>query len=184
MKKFTFSTIAIATLLAVSPLALLTVASGTAGNSTLYYQPQDVYAQLPAGVAPAGVPYCSSSNAKVVGLICYSPNFIRTAYDVPSNLDGSGQTIVIVDAYGSPTIAHDLAVFDSTFGIPPPPSFTILCGTGGCPATSTASSLTHDPVGWFVETTLDVEYAHAIAPGANIVLDVASSNAGNAINRA
>src|SRR5207245_11619266 len=52
--------------------------------------------------------------------------------------------------------------------------------TGGCPAFSPNNS--HDPVGWAFETSLDVEYAHAMAPGANIVLAVASTNSGNAIN--
>lgn len=139
-----------------------------------------MFDQLPSGASPTSVPYCSS--VSLVGLVCYSPDFIRTAYNVPGTLNGTGQTIVIVDAYGSPTIASDLAAFDTTFGIPAPPSFTILCGTGGCPSTSTASSRTHNPVSWFVESSLDVEYAHAIAPGANIVLDVSSSNSGNAIN--
>src|SRR5437588_175527 len=73
-----------------------------------------------------------------------------------------------------------LASFDSLFGIPAPPSFTILCPTGGCPAFSPNNS--HGPVGWAFETSLDVEYAHAMAPGANIVLAVASTNSGNAIN--
>jgi len=112
--------------------------------------------------------------------ICYTPAFIRTAYNYPTNLDGTGQTIVIVDAFGSPTIQNDLARFDSLFGIPAPPSFTILCPTGGCPAFSPNNS--HGPVGWAFETSLDVEYAHAMAPGANIVLAVASTNSGNAIN--
>jgi subtilase family serine protease len=172
-----------ASLLTISPLAVVAVAAtSSTDNSTIYYQPQDVFVQLPSGVAPTSVPYCSSLS--LVGLVCYSPNFITTAYNVPSSLDGTGQTIVIVDAYGSPTIADDLAFFDSTFGISAPPSFTILCGTGGCPATSTASARIHDPTGWFVETSLDVEYAHAIAPGASIVLDVASTNAGDALNAA
>ncbi len=132
------------------------------------------------GVVPHDVPYCSSANPSVVSLICYSPEFIRTAYHVPSNLDGAGQTIVIVDAYGSPTIRQDLATFDTTFGIAAPPSFQVLCPLG-CP-TFNPRNAKLDEVGWSEETTLDVEWSHAIAPGANIVLDVAPSPAGNSIN--
>src|SRR5713101_4289592 len=56
----------------------------------------------PGTVLPDAVPYCSSKS--LGSIICYSPNFIRTAYNFPSDLDGTGQTILIVDAYGSPTI--------------------------------------------------------------------------------
>ena len=132
------------------------------------------------GVVPHDVPYCSSANPAVVSLICYSPAFIRTAYDVPTTLDGGGQTIVIVDAYGSPTIRQDLATFDSTFDIAAPPSFQVLCPLG-CP-TFNPHNAKLDELGWSEETTLDVEWSHAIAPGANIVLDVAPSPAGDSIN--
>src|SRR5207237_8400233 len=57
--------------------------------------------------------------------------------------------------------------------------------TSTCPTVNFNShNAFHDQIGWSVETTLDVEYAHAMAPGANIVLDVASSSSGNAINAA
>src|SRR5713226_4259676 len=132
----------------------------------------------PGTVLPAAVPFCTTRGNPIV---CYSPNFIRTAYNFPSALDGSRQTILIVDAFGSPTIASDLAHFDATFGIGPPPSFTILCPDGGCPAFAPRNAF-HDEIGWSIETSLDVEYAHAMAPGANLVLVVAATSSGNAIN--
>src|SRR5712692_1309929 len=138
--------------------------------------------QVSADVVPDGLPYCK--NASLGSLICYSPNFVRTAYNFPTGLDGTGQTILIVDAFGSPTIPNDLALFDSLFGIPAPPSFTILCDPAGCPATPITANTRHGLFGWAIETSLDVEYAHAMAPGANIVLVVASTNSGNAINSA
>ncbi len=146
-------------------------------TSTWYYQANPVYTSVALGRTPDGLPLCSPGEG---GVVCYSPSFIRTAYDYPADLNGSGQTIVIVDAYGSPTIASDLATFDSYFGLPAPPSFTIVCPPTGCPRTLTAGP--HDPVSWGVETSLDVEWAHAMAPGANIVLVVAPSSSGNAIN--
>src|ERR1700747_436615 len=136
------------------------------------------YAEVgPATVIPDGLPYCASSSG--LKLICYSPNFIKAAYNYPSILDGTGQTIWSVDAYGSPTIEADLALFDSLFNIPAPPSFTVYCPEG-CPTPSPNNKL-HGPVNWSVETSLDVEYAHAMAPGANIVLVVAANSSGDAI---
>ena len=107
---------------------------------------------------------------------CYDPTQIRNAYNVPAELDGTGQTIIIVDAYGDPDIRANLAAFDAFFGLPDPPSFTIYSGS----ATQTAGP--HDASGWGLETALDVEWAHAIAPGAAIVLIEAPSSSGNAIN--
>ncbi|MGB6454625.1 MAG: S53 family peptidase [Streptosporangiaceae bacterium] len=100
-----------------------------------------------------------------------SPAQIRTAYDVvplaAKGIDGSGQTIVVVDSFGSPTIAADLTHFDSYFGLPAPPSFRVLQPAGPVPAYSRHNS---NRVGWAEETTLDVEWAHVMAPGASIVL--------------
>ncbi|MDG7034460.1 MAG: hypothetical protein JRN69_08190, partial [Nitrososphaerota archaeon] len=70
----------------------------------------------------------------------------------------------------------------NTFGNAPPTSFTIICPAGGCPTPSYTSLNPLGPFGWSIETSLDVEYSHAMAPGAKIVLDVASSPGGNAIN--
>jgi subtilase family serine protease len=143
------------------------------------YQPMSIFVQLSdTATAPTAIPFCQGG-----GLVCYTPNFVRTAYNFPTGLTGTGQTILIVDAYGSPTIVSDLVTFDSLFGLPAPPSFQIVC-PDGCP-TSNLNPRTHNPhdeFGWAIETSLDVEWAHAMAPGANIVLVVAPSSSGDAIN--
>jgi subtilase family serine protease len=185
MKKIlTVSALAIAALMLAAPFA-------TASDmSDINYQANPIVMQVtPAGMGVNGIPLCKS--ARLVNIVCYSPKFIRKAYDVPSSLDGSGQTIVIVDAFGSPTITTDLTNFDARFGISAPPSFTIFCGDSAtpfdvstCPNVPITSNTLHDVEGWAFETSLDVEYSHAIAPGANIVLDVAASSSGNAINAA
>jgi subtilase family serine protease len=104
------------------------------------------------------------------GVACYAPAQYQRAYDmVPlynAGLTGRGSTIVIVDAFGSPTIQHDLGVFDHAFGLAAPPKFDILQPAGKVPAYDSST----DRQGWAGETTLDVEWAHAMAPGANIVL--------------
>jgi subtilase family serine protease len=161
---------------------LAPVAAAQSG-SDFTYPKKPLYVQVsPDTTVPSGLPYCRS--ASLGSLICYSPNFVHTAYNFPASLDGTGQTILIVDAFGSSTIRNDLDLFDRLFGIPAPPSFTILCDPAGCPATPVTANPSHGEFGWVIETSLDVEYAHAMAPGANIVLVVASTNSGNAINSA
>jgi subtilase family serine protease len=164
---------------------LLFSLAGVCGAQDFKYvaNPPRVQVDGDAHVIPDGRPYCSNSSLPGDhSIACYSPNFIKKAYQFPSTatLDGSGQTIVIVDAFGSPTIQQDLTRFDAVFGIPAPPSFTIVCPPDGCPSTSLLAP--QDVLGWQIETTLDVEWAHAMAPGANIVLVVAPTNFGNAIN--
>lgn len=107
---------------------------------------------------------------------CYQPAQIQNAYNITPLLNhgikGAGRTIVIVDAFGSPTIASDLQTFDATMGLPNP-SFSQITPAGSPPPFNV-----NDPnqFGWAVETTLDVEWAHVTAPGANIVLAIAPSN--------
>jgi subtilase family serine protease len=103
---------------------------------------------------------------------CYGPDQIRAAYGVDKlRLNGAGRTIVIIDAYSSPTIKHDLASFNAIFGLPSAP-FVQIAPDGLTP---------FDPndaiqVGWSGEISLDVEWAHAIAPKAKIVLVLAKSS--------
>jgi len=121
--------------------------------------------------APAPAPPATASCQDSYGLACYSPRQIQRAYDLPSlyarGLDGRGRTIVIVDSFGSPTIRHDLRVFDSAFGLPGPPSLRVLQPVGAVPRYDPHNQDMVDAAG---ETTTDVEAAHAIAPGASIVL--------------
>src|ERR1700676_1819008 len=101
---------------------------------------------------------------------CYSPQEIRTAYGLNKLIDagvvGSGQTIVLIESYGSPTIAADLQTFDQDYGLPDPPSLKVIAPLGTVPFDPNNST----QVGWAFETTLDVQWAHAIAPGAAIVV--------------
>src|SRR6266513_2524429 len=190
MKKIlAISTLAIAALM-LTPIGIGPVTS--LFNFNFNYAPNLSYVQLgPLTTLPQGIPLCKSTSLGYI--VCYTPSFIKKAYEYPSTatLDGTGQTIVIVDAFGSPTVASDLALFDSAFGIPAPPSFTIFCGnsptpfdTSTCPHVNINTNPMHGVFSWTIETSLDVQYAHAMAPGANIVLDVAATSSGNAINEA
>jgi subtilase family serine protease len=107
-----------------------------------------------------------------LGIACYNPPQYQQAYDMKplyrAGLNGAGRTIVIVDAFGSPTIQNDLAVFDQDNNLPAPPSFNIITPAGTPPPYD--PSTIPDQVGWATETSLDVEYAHTMAPGASILL--------------
>lgn len=163
-------TISVSLLSAVALAAGLTIAVTTgpahAGES-LHSQ------QLEARHSPTTV-YLTESQCLAtpsVRMPCYDPAQIQAAYDeqplFARGIDGRGQTIVIVDSFGSPTIRRDIAAFDAQFHLLAPPSLRIIQPAGAVPA--------YDPktttmVGWAGETTVDVEWAHAIAPGANILV--------------
>jgi subtilase family serine protease len=119
------------------------------------------------GQTPPTTAACQAS----IGISCYGPTQLQTAYDLKplyaKGLTGKGKTIVIVDSFGSPTIANDVHQFDSDFGLPDPPSLKVIQPAGPVPPFDATND---DMTGWAFETTLDVEYAHAIAPGANILL--------------
>jgi subtilase family serine protease len=96
-----------------------------------------------------------------------SPTRFRNAYGISSvTQNGKGITIAIVDACGNPGAQSDLNKYDSTFGLP---ATTIQVVK---PQGTTCS----DPMGWGVETDLDIQMAHAVAPGAKIVLEATKSN--------
>ncbi len=99
-----------------------------------------------------------------------SPAEIKKAYHLPSS--GGKGTIAIIDAYDDPAIESDLAVFDRQYGIP-------ACTTkNGCLIKhKMASSIVRD-AGWAMEIALDVEWAHAIAPSAKILLVEARTPSG------
>ena len=103
-------------------------------------------------------------------IACYTARQVEQAFDLTAlykkGITGKGETIVIVDSFGSPTVRRDLAVFDLAAGLPAPPKLTIIQPAGPvAPYRPTANR-----AGWAGEADLDVEYAHAIAPGASILL--------------
>jgi subtilase family serine protease len=137
----------------------------------------------PGGVAKCARPNPNPESPNPVGFLysCYGPKDIRSIYNIPdpltSGINGAGQTIVIVDAFGDPTIQQDLNAFNALFNLPPA-NLTIVQPYATDPTADPA-----DVVGWAGETALDVEWAHALAPAARIVLAVAPSDNSRALNQ-
>jgi subtilase family serine protease len=104
-------------------------------------------------------------------IACYTPNQVETAYNMKALYaqgdEGQGETIVIVDSFGSPTIEKDLKKFDKAFHLAAPPSFQVIQPAGAVKAFEPESV---EMSGWAGETTIDVEWAHAMAPQASILL--------------
>jgi subtilase family serine protease len=109
----------------------------------------------------------------------YDSAEIQTAYGLnalyKAGWDGTGQTIMIVDAFGSNTIVQDANLFSSLNGLPQltPANFAIYTPNGSASCTSTNGCIAGN---WQFETTLDVEWAHSVAPNANIVLVLTANN--------
>jgi subtilase family serine protease len=167
--------------LAAAACGLAVVAAGLtlttpAQQATVIIHPGAMHLKRESLRAPLTTQQCQRS----FGIDCYNPAQLQQAYNLTSlysgGVTGKGVTIVIVDPFGSPTIASDLRTFDSAESIPNPPSLRIIRPAGRVPAFNPANSAM---TGWASETTLDVEYAHTIAPGANILL-VETPGSGNA----
>ena len=141
---------------------------------------------IPASVSGPGYGLFSCQLGLSIGA-CYDPYQMQHAYGIDNlinaGFDGKGRTIIIVDAYQSPNIVEQLNTWNGFYGLPS------LNGLGGAPNASLGTFtqvapdgltpfVTGDPnmTGWAEEISLDVLWAHAIAPGANIVLDLAKSN--------
>jgi subtilase family serine protease len=165
-------------------------ASGVAARSEAIPQPSVTDFQfIKEGTTPP-----TEANCEAVGRTCFTPQAIQSAYNLgplyAQHLDGKGRTIAVVDSYGSDTMAHDLHVFNQAFGLAPlcgeegvtctagMPTFKELA-INGTPATKPQpgnGTGLENKSAWALEVALDVETAHAIAPGANILL-VHSNNA-------
>jgi subtilase family serine protease len=145
-------------ILTVSPGAFASSSSSILGGATevqnaAFYSP----APILFGVTP-------SQTCGIPTSLC--PSMLTTAYDMnamhTSGINGSGQSIVIDDACGDPTITSDLKTFDKTFNLPNP-KLTIYEPEDKPTCT-----------GWDVEVALDVEWSHVVAPAAAINLVVSA----------
>jgi subtilase family serine protease len=162
---------------ALSALALIVLAAASAASGAVVATDgvgSSRDATTPACVSPAPV-------HTYAWLHCYTPQQIRAAYGVDAlgntttgtGLLGQGQTIVLVDSYGSPTGANDLKAFhDAFYPNLPAPNFTAVYPNGAPDYKNVGNgqSGSSGAAGWAGEANLDIEWAYAIAPLAHIVL--------------
>ena len=171
---------------AMGPGTAQSVASASGGPRPLISE----WAFIGAGATPPSEAACNA-----VGRRCFNPTSMANSYNyaVLHNLGnkGQGRTIAVVDSFGASTIRQDLGVFNTAFGLPHlcgetgpsdpsancassvSPRFDILC-VQGCPAPkppppNNGTGLEYHNL-WDLEVALDVEWAHATAPLANILL--------------
>jgi subtilase family serine protease len=143
------------------------------------------YQFLSTGITPPGQADCNS-----VGRRCFNPTSMQNSYNLmplyQAGHSGQGVTIAIIDSFGNPNMASDLANFNTQMGLPD------MCGEPGVTCSAGMPTFQHvywngktqvkaPPPGsngtgsqtrniWALETSLDVEWAHTIAPQANILL--------------
>ena len=104
------------------------------------------------------------------------PSQVKKAYNLPST--GGKGTIAIIAAFNHPNIASDLLAFDKAFGLTP-------CTTSnGCLEIHPMNATAKDDTGWSMETALDTEWSHAIAPKAKILVVEAASDSGTNLLKA
>ncbi len=135
--------------------------------------PRDIQAHPPihvkkfTGASPSG--YFPQTVWTAYGFNKISCTHTTTTDWTDPSLCGHGQTIAIVDAFDDPNIESDLQTFDTQFGLP-------SCPAGTCFVKLEPQGLPKTNSGWALEISLDVELAHAIAPGAQIILVEAKNN--------
>ena len=163
----------------------MSTASPQIGRTAALFQPAVAESQfLSSSTTPPTEAACFA-----VGRRCFTPVAMQNSYNVvplyAAGLTGRGKTIAVIDSFGSATIANDLNNFSTQFGLPHlcgeagvtctagMPTFTILQVQGSPPPNppppnNGTGQENHNL--WAVEVSLDVEWAHAIAPEANIIL--------------
>jgi Ca2+-binding RTX toxin-like protein len=166
------------------PGSTITIPTG-AGAATFEYEDSNVgFPTLTATAPNIGAAQQESVSA---GTPVYSPAQVRAAYGINKlTWDGTGQTIAIIDAYDDPSIFQSVDAFDLQFASAaggsslhgqygPASSFLTVLNQDGGTVLPTTDPTGAGTVNWEVEEALDVEWAHAMAPGARIVLVEANS---------
>ncbi len=172
-------------LVAFGAPALVAGASSTTDSSNIIYTVNPIAIPMPQSASASGLPGPGGC-IKDFGLACYTPQIFHQAYQIPwtinGQLAGTGKSVAIIDAFGSPTIQQDLQTYDSAFGLPP--AHLNIYYPSGVPNFNGGAAKSGNAYGWAEETSLDVETVHALAPGATINLVVAATNYGSDLNNA
>ena len=163
----------------MAPVALRKVQDSSGGLSSfltdqILSKPATFTFTTPGADLPVGVYFGNVYGKDIPNLIPdYTPAQLQSLYGLPAaykkGWNGAGQTIVLLEAYGYPTIEDDANTFFQLTGLPQLTSsnFSIIYPQGQ-PVSPIAGELT----GWNFEIALDVQWSHSIAPGAKILIVV------------
>jgi subtilase family serine protease len=151
--------------------ALIAVLAMTLGLGTAVSSAYRANRGAPRVLLNRTTPPTSAECEALYEIACYDPSQVETAYNMKALYaqgdEGQGETIVIVDSFGSPTIEKDLKKFDKSFSLPAPPTFNVIQPAGAVKPFEPGNV---EMSGWAGETTIDVEWAHSMAPKASILL--------------
>jgi subtilase family serine protease len=164
-------------LVASAPLAAGTAAVGAVVHPFVAQAPESAFTDAAPGALGVACHRPAPDNRVSTTIHCYGPDDLRSFYGLgplATSNDGAGQTIVLVDSYGSPTAVQDVQFFAQTFGGPAPDVEQVFpggqidykspTGNGSGQSGPTAAD------GWAGEANLDVQWAYAMAPKAHLVL--------------
>jgi subtilase family serine protease len=119
-------------------------------------------------VLPTTAPTTSGSHGPLAAQ-AYAPDDIRAAYDIAplhqQGITGQGQTVVLIESFGDPTLQADIDAYNQRYNLPPI-TIQVIAPIGSKPFDPSND----DMLGWAGETALDAEIVHAVAPGAKIVV--------------
>ncbi|MGN8026050.1 S53 family peptidase [Microbacterium sp. 22242] len=176
-----YAVLGVSAMVGASALALSPMSSPPPSSAAVVpfaaQAPDSAFTPAADASGPAACTRPAPDNRVSTTIHCYTPDQLREHYGLgplATGTEGAGQTIVLVDAYGSPTAADDLNFFAQTFGGPAPdfeavsplgtPDYTNPTGKG------VGQSGPNSAAGWAGEANLDVQWAYAMAPKAHIVL--------------
>jgi len=164
-------------------------ASAHSGSRVSHALPNPVPSVTDAQLISAGTTPPTEADCLAIGRRCFTPTSMQNSYNLPPLYalgdEGQGVTIAIIDSFGNPNMAADLANFNTQMGLPHmcgeanytcrpgDPTFTHVNWDGNteekAPPPSSNGTGLQERDGWVIETALDVEWAHAMAPEANIL---------------
>ena len=175
-RRFTITALLFVVVLLISAGSYSFFATTRKANAAAALTPHPIFVN--PQYSDAGVPDASGlflCQTPAYAIHCYGPKQFQNAYTVKPLLDagiqGQGSTIVIIDAFQSPTVRQDLATFSKAFNLPA--ANLKIYTPDGIPAWDPKDA---NMAGWGEEISLDVQWSHALAPKAKIVLVEAKSN--------
>jgi subtilase family serine protease len=167
VKKLPFQRLLLPIVLVIMLAACAAPGSSGSGPGSSPSPPVSGHSETPATSTPSAADRCPPLLPDS-GVLCFTPHRLREYYGLEPLIErgytGKGQTVIVIESFGSPTLQQDLNAFSRQFNLPPLTVSVIQ------PINEPAYDPHHDRLGWAEESELDVEIIHALAPDARIVM--------------